>query len=87
VTVRLRAIIRRSPVKYRVERTDGTPIPADEPVFVIRAQDAYALDAVAAYRRLVDGVVGADMILDLDRHAAAIMVWRQAHPDRIKVPD
>jgi hypothetical protein len=38
--------------KYRVERIDpdaGTPLPDDEPVFVLRAQDMIAADMVRLY--------------------------------------
>lgn len=35
--------------KYIVTKLDGTPLPAGEPVFVLRAQDRLAADIVAQY--------------------------------------
>lgn len=36
-------------MKYRVERLDGKPIPEDEPIFVLRGQDALAARIVHLY--------------------------------------
>jgi hypothetical protein len=74
-------------VKYQVARTDGTPIPADEPVFVVRAQDRFATDVLRHYRKMVLGVVDDGMIAELDRHLRIMTQWRNANPDRVKVPD
>jgi hypothetical protein len=71
--------------KYRVERADGKPIPPDEPCFVIRAQDRFAVQAVDAYIKLVEGHVSDQMIADLQWHAADIIRWQLDHPP--KVPD
>ena len=47
--------------KYKrivVEKEDGTYIPADEPVFILRAQDILAPLAVEYYAELVDRAIG-----------------------------
>jgi len=49
-------------IKYakivEVTKRDGTTIPGDEPVFVLRAQDVLAPIAVRFYADLVEGATG-----------------------------
>lgn len=35
-----------------VKKSDGAPIPEDEPLFILRAKDKYALAVLLDYRRL-----------------------------------
>lgn len=58
-------------------------IPADEPVFLLRGQDALAWQAVALYGALVEAHGGDPVIVALAReHAAAMRDWRpQKAPD------
>ena len=67
--------------KYRVERVDGTPIPDDEPCFVLRAQDEFAEMAVGIYAQLVREFAPEVAVAALD-HAERIADW-----PRKKIPD
>lgn len=66
-----------------VNRETGKAIPDDEPVFVLRAQDRQAADAIAAYL----------MSLEDDAHATAVQkrldafrAFAEASPGRMKEP-
>ena len=39
--------------KYIVTKADGTPLPSDEPVFVLRAQDRFAAQTVYYYAGVI----------------------------------
>jgi hypothetical protein len=65
-------------------------IPADEPVFLLRAQDPFAAEAVRLYAHLLaanarNGSVGADVAFSslALRHAAKMEEWptKKAYPD------
>ncbi|WP_291141858.1 KTSC domain-containing protein [Hydrogenophaga sp.] len=65
-------------------RATGKPIPDDEPVFVLRAQDVHAVNALLGY----------SVLLDNPEHRAAVEqrikdfeAFRDANPDRMKFPD
>lgn len=62
--------------KYIVTRRDGTPIPEEEPVFVIRAQDKLAHEAITFYMELV-GRYGCDpeLIPNLAAHLKEVDAW------------
>ena len=67
-----------------VKRTNGIPLPEDEPLFVLRAQDKIALAILGAYHAMTDNV----------QHKEAIMLvikdfqkFELEHPDRMKTPD
>jgi hypothetical protein len=72
-------------MKYTVTRTDGTPIPPDEPCFVIRAQDLFAIKAVQAYIDLTRDLVRVEMTRELIAHRERIAHWQLEH--RPKLPD
>jgi hypothetical protein len=72
--------------KYRVVRTDGTPIPEGEPVFVIRAQDAFALTTLRHYITATNGVVSFQMSQALEEHFIRILKWQEGSSGS-KVPD
>jgi len=67
-------------------RASGEPIPDDEPVFVLRARDKHAIQALVAYSAAVvhgpfehwDAVQ--DRVNDFSR-------FEQRHPERMKSPD
>lgn len=74
--------------KYGRVTTERKGIPDDEPVLVIRAQDALACPAISAYYMRCEAT-GAD-----DEHLAAVQAtygrfadWQEAHPERVKQPD
>jgi hypothetical protein len=61
--------------------------PADEPLFVLRGQDAAAPETIARY------CVEAEKVGAGDRHrtaaalvGVAMVNWQAAHPERVKVP-
>jgi len=76
--------------KYKIEnnmlvrRSDGVPVPDDEPVFIFRAQDIKALPILLNYRIIcrdinhIAGIVKA--IQDFTR-------FRDKNPERMKEPD
>jgi len=71
--------------KYTVTRTDGKPIPEDEPCFVIRGQDIYAVTMVGYYMDRVKDRVSAGMMRELDDHLHRILKWQEVNG--VKVPD
>ena len=71
--------------RYIVTRADGRPIPEDEPCFIIRGQDAFALRAVQEYINLTLDVVSVAVTDELLAHRERIRKWQQDHP--VKIPD
>ena len=73
-------------MKYRkveVEKFDGTKIPSDEPVFVLRAQDILAPLAVRYYADLVEGATANEKAAQQIRVFAKMMAnWQKK-----KLPD
>lgn len=64
------------------------PEHADEPVFLLRAQDELAKGTVERWIELAKlGEVNADKIRRAKEHLLAIMKWQLANPERVKVPD
>ena len=76
--------------KYRIEnnrilkKTDGKPIPDDEPVFILRGQDRLALAAMVGYSLVIS---------DLEHKAEVVKAinlfreFRTNNPERMKEPD
>lgn len=60
----------------------------DEPIWVLRGQDATAPFVIRAWARHAEanGVNGAKVETALN-DAADMEAWQQAHPDRVKLPD
>lgn len=73
--------------KYVVSRSDGTPVPEDEPCFVIRAQDMFSAKIVQMYIGLVEHLVDDDMVEELVAHFMRIKEWQRENKDKIKIPD
>lgn len=74
-------------MKYRmvfVEKEDGTRIPDDEPVFVLRAQDILAPIAVRFYADLVEGATNdfSNKAGEIRNVASLMTRWK-----RRKLPD
>lgn len=67
-----------------VNRDTGKPIPDDEPVFVIRAQDIHAVSALRWYRSVVQEP---DQIAAVDKRIKAFQDFAAANPARMKEPD
>lgn len=66
-------------------RASQQPIPDDEPVFVLRAQDKLALQTLEAYRTMADSA-GVDCT-SIDERIAAFKAFRAEHAERTKYPD
>jgi hypothetical protein len=67
-----------------VNRDTGTAIPDDEPVFVFRAQDRKALQALRVYALSVEQPDHAAVVA---RRVADFEAFAMNHPDRMKEPD
>lgn len=67
-----------------VNRATGKPIPDDEPVFVLRAKDVHALEALRAYLSVVDTPEHAQSVR---QRINAFEAFTVAHADRMKFPD
>jgi len=74
-------------MKYTVYRTDGTPIPADEPCFVVRAKDVFALSVLTYYRDLTWGTAPGTLTDNMNQHILAMREWRREHATEVKIPD
>lgn len=63
-------------------------IPADEPVFVIRAKDVSAPRVVAYWAR-INRRLGADPVMcdAVEAWSESLARWQQQHPEQVKVPD
>ena len=77
-------------LKYKIEnnrlvkKSDGKPIPDDEPVFIFRGQDRKALAAMVAYCTILDDL---DHRASVKRAIDAFREFMEKHPDRMKEPD
>lgn len=67
-----------------VNRATGKPIPDDEPVFVLRAQDIHAVPLLHAYLSMVTEV---DHAAAVRQRITAFEDFARAHPARMKEPD
>ena len=73
-------------MKYRrvtIEKQDGSYVPEDEPVFILRAQDVLAPIAVRYYADLVYATTGNIAVAGQIRNVASLMA---AYPTK-KLPD
>jgi hypothetical protein len=66
-----------------VNRVSGEAIPDDEPVFIFRARDRYALPVLEYYWTLADDDHHRQAILDSINEFRA---FKHAHPTRMKEP-
>lgn len=62
-------------------------IPEDEPIFVLRAQDKYALDTVWYWLQSVPTDINTNKLLNAANDYQAMQEWQKKNPDRVKVPD
>lgn len=67
-----------------VNRASGEEIPADEPVFIIRARDWHAVRTLQYYAAHVRDTQHADAVMD---RAEQFRDFRRANPGRMKEPD
>jgi hypothetical protein len=67
-------------------------IPADEPVFILRAQDALAIQTIARYQTFAHALDGTsarapEFVSSLDEVMADFRSWQSDNPDALKLPD
>lgn len=66
-------------------RSDRRQLPADEPLFILRAQDMHAVTALAAYRERLPEKSGVQA--SVDERLLAFSAFRHDHRERMKEPD
>lgn len=67
-----------------VKRVGLKPVPDDEPVFILRAQDRKALAALTAYHAVVDTL---EQKASITTSIEDFRVFQYQHPERMKEPD
>ena len=67
-----------------VNRASGAEIPADEPVFILRASDKRAASIIGEYAEMCNDPVHAQIVSD---RFCEFGDWADAHPERMKEPD
>lgn len=68
--------------------TERKEIPADEPVFVIRAADAMACPLLSAYYSLCcNNSADLTHVKTVEAEYNRFADWQEAHPERVKLPD
>lgn len=75
--------------KYVVTRTDGTPVPEDEPYFVIRGKDVLAVNMLRHYIDCLNilGLMNAQIFREAVGHLNRLSDWQDANRDKVKIPD
>lgn len=69
-------------------RSDGTPIPADEPLMLFRSTDKLFPEMLEYYRQLCAAAGSPDDHLSsLDESIAKVRQWQEANPDKVDTPD
>jgi hypothetical protein len=74
----------REDYNRRIVDKDGK-IPSDEPVFLLRAQDAYAPSTLRFYAKLLEEDGNTEMAEELRKHAQQMVVWQKSV--RVHLPD
>jgi len=67
-----------------VKRNTEVPIPDDEPLFILRAQDRKALPALLAYLMILDNI---DHKANVKKSVDDFRQFQFDHPERMKEPD
>jgi hypothetical protein len=62
-------------------------VPPDEPIFVLRAQDQFAPQAIDDYRFNVEGDAGSEWFHDVGSIRNDFINWQRDNRDKVKVPD
>lgn len=72
-----------------ISRSSGEAIPPDEPVFVFRARDVHALDALHRYADVLvmDERTTDDHLEAVQQRILQFARFADNHPDRMKTPD
>jgi hypothetical protein len=76
--------------KYKIEegklvkKSNSVPIPEDEPLFILRAQDRNALPAIMAYCHLSDNLLHREEVM---KSVLDFKKFATNNPERMKEPD
>lgn len=63
-------------------------VPEDEPIFVLRAQDAAAVHALEAWIEEASRLeANVEKLEGAEEHRTAFVDWQGRHPNKVKVPD
>jgi hypothetical protein len=68
-------------------------VPADEPIFILRAQDAFSVDGIRNYQQLAVSrqPIGREGLYEWEQDLGSILNdflnWQRSHRDKVKVPD
>lgn len=75
--------------KFQAVQDTSGRIPAAEPVFLVRGQDALAVEVLEHYIDMYQEQPGHDprILAELDEHLDAIIDWQALNPDKVKVAD
>lgn len=76
-------------------RETGIEIPEDEPIFILRARDIFAIDALRKYAAFAGAFVPLHMLSDAEKeHRRCVLArvnqfreFSRKHPERMKKPD
>jgi hypothetical protein len=74
-------------MKYPRDRTIDQIVRPDEPVFIIRAQDAISIAAIVAYAAHARNVGARDVAMEAQDVALQFQAWQFDNPEKVKVPD
>jgi len=67
-----------------VKRDGEVPVPDDEPLFILRAQDRKALPAIVAYCEILDNI---DHRASVKKTINDFREFQAKNPERMKEPD
>lgn len=78
--------------KYKTDgnitKTDGTPIPDDEPLILFRAKDKLLPQVLENYKKLCqDAGCQPRQVETLGPLIQQVKDWQAANPDKVKLPD
>jgi hypothetical protein len=63
-------------------------IPEDEPIFILRAQDALAADSIFDYKKRVEANnVPSEFVRGVGQVIHDFDMWQRENPKRVKLPD
>jgi hypothetical protein len=68
-------------------RVTGNFIPPDEPIFILRAQDAMAPRAIANYMASIQDISPVGHVEICSRRIDEFVAWQKANPGKVKNPD
>lgn len=68
-------------------------IPADEPIFILRAQDKLSVPTISRYRTFADSIEkpedrrAEEWFASLDEHTQEFVAWQAENAKKVKLPD